>query len=54
MQSAEIRQPRIVASSWIADDPVTLWTKANATVLPVIGDINGLFVAEVLAGSTES
>lgn len=41
--------PAIAASAWISDDPVNVWSKANATALPVAGDINGLFVAEVLA-----
>lgn len=54
VESATIHQPRITAAAWLGNDPVTLWTKANATVLPVAGDINGLFVAQVLAGSTES
>lgn len=54
VESATRHQPRITAATWLGNDPVTLWTKANATVLPVAGDINGLFVAQVLAGSTSS
>lgn len=46
--------PRIVASAWKSQDPVMIWSKANATVLPVAGDINGLLVAEVLAGGGAS
>ena len=41
--------PAIAAASWITEDPVNIWSKANATALPVAGDINGLFVAEVMA-----
>ena len=44
-----VDSPAIAASAWISDDPVNVWSKANATALPVAGDINGLFVAEVLA-----
>lgn len=54
VDSATKHQPRIVASSWKRTDPVSIWQKANATVLPVAGDINGLFVAQVLAGTTTS
>lgn len=50
VEAATRHQPRITASAWKHTDPVSLWTKANATVLPVAGDINGLFVAQVLAG----
>lgn len=46
--------PKITAAAWKSTDPVNLWSKANATALVVAGDINGLFVAEVLAGTTES
>lgn len=54
VDSVTAYQPRIVASAWKSPDPVTVWSKANSTVLPVAGDINGLLVAEVLAGSTPS
>lgn len=54
VEAASVQQPRIVASSWKSTDPVAIWQKANATVLPVAGDINGLLVAEVLAGTTTS
>lgn len=54
VESATRHQPRITAATWLADDPVTLWSKANATVLPVAGDIRGLLVAQVIAGTTES
>lgn len=46
--------PKIVASAWKSTDPVSVWSKANATGLVVAGDINGLFVAQVLAGTTGS
>lgn len=46
--------PAIASSAWITEDPVNIWSKANATALPVAGDINGLFVAEVLAETVES
>lgn len=46
--------PAIASSAWITEDPVNIWSKSNATALPVAGDINGLFVAEVLAESVES
>lgn len=48
VDSATVVQPKIVASAWKTTDPVNIWSKANATALPVAGDINGLFVAEVL------
>jgi len=54
VETASVRQPKIVASAWLDNDPVTLWTKANATGLVVAGDINGLFVAEVLSGAVAS
>ncbi|MBO9555600.1 major capsid protein [Cellulomonas sp.] len=44
--------PKITASAWKTTDPVNLWSKANATGLVVAGDINGLFVAEVLEPAT--
>lgn len=53
-QEYQTEAPGIVATSWITDDPVNVWAKANATVLPVAGDINGLHVAEVLVESSES
>lgn len=46
--------PRITASAWKTTDPVGIWSKANATMMPVAGDINGLLVAEVLGVSSES
>lgn len=52
VESANVTGPKIVASAWKTTDPVNLWTKANATMLAVAGDINGLLVAEVLAGET--
>lgn len=41
--------PAIASAAWITEDPVNIWSKSNATALPVAGDINGLFVAEVMA-----
>ena len=52
VESASVVAPKITASAWETTDPVNLWSKANATALTVAGDINGLFVAEVLAGET--
>lgn len=49
VESAQAFAPKITAAAWIDEDPVTVWSKANATGLVVAGDINGLFVAEVLA-----
>lgn len=54
VESVSSHAPKIVASSTLDDDPVTVWSKANATALVVAGDINGLFVAQVLAGTVES
>jgi hypothetical protein len=42
--------PGIVACQLKEDDPVTVWTKANATVLPVLKRPDLLFVAAVAAG----
>ena len=41
-------QPGIVASSWVDDDPVALWTKASAVALPVVQNANQTFSATVL------
>ncbi len=54
VESASVHAPKIVASAWKTTDPVNLWSKANSTGLVVAGDINGLFVAQVLAGTSES
>jgi len=40
--------PGIFAAVYKTVDPVTVWSKATATVMPVAGDINGLLVADVL------
>jgi hypothetical protein len=40
--------PGLVASAWKSPDPVTGWTKTNATFMPVAADINGLLSATVL------
>jgi len=40
--------PGLVSSAWKSPDPVTGWTKTNATFMPVAADINGLFSATVL------
>lgn len=42
-------QPGIVASSWVDDDPVALWTKASAVALPIVQNPNATFSATVLA-----
>jgi hypothetical protein len=54
VDSAFVTDPKITASAWKTTDPVNLWSKANATGLVVAGDINGLFVAQVLAGGASS
>lgn len=41
--------PAIASAAWRSKNPVNVWSQSNATALPVAGDINGLFVAEVLA-----
>jgi len=40
--------PGLVASAWKTPDPVTGWTKVNATFMPVAADIAGLLSATVL------
>lgn len=52
VESARVVGPKICASAWKTTDPVNLWSKASATMLTVAGDINGLFVAEVLTQET--
>lgn len=52
VESARVTGPKIFASATITDDPVNVWTKSAATMLTVAGDINGLFVAEVLTQET--
>lgn len=39
--------PGITVVQYRVPDPVTVWTKASATFLPVAGDIAGLLVADV-------
>lgn len=39
--------PGIFAAAYTSVDPVTYWSKATATAMPVAGDINGLLVADV-------
>lgn len=46
--------PAITTAAWKEKNPVNHWTQSDATMLPVIGDINGLFNAQVLAGSSPS
>lgn len=43
-----VDQPAIASAAWRTKNPVNIWSQSNATALPVVGDINGLFVAEVL------
>lgn len=54
VDTAVTAPPALVTSVWRRPDPVGIWTKTNATALPVAGDINGLLVAEVLAGGGAS
>lgn len=41
-------QPGIVVGSYIKEDPLTLWTKASAIMLPVVSNPNATFTATVL------
>lgn len=47
-------QPAIASAAWRTKNPVGIWSQSDATALPVIGNIGGLFVAEVLAETVES
>lgn len=38
----------VTITQWESEDPATTWTKASALYVPVIKDINGLFVAKVV------
>lgn len=40
--------PGIVATRYVQDDPVSVWVRANAVAMPVIGDPNRLITATVL------
>jgi hypothetical protein len=42
-------QSMVTVTSWETPDPVAVWTKASALYVPVIADINGLFIAKVTA-----
>lgn len=42
-------QSMVTVTSWETQDPVAVWTKASALYVPVIADINGLFIAKVTA-----
>ncbi len=46
--------PAIATSVWRTKNPTQVWTKSESTALPVVGDINGLLVAEVLAETPAS
>ena len=37
----------VTITQWETEDPATTWTKASAWYVPVLKDINGLFIAEV-------
>lgn len=41
--------PGLTVVQYRTPDPVTVWTKVSSVVMPVAGDINGLFVGTVLA-----
>lgn len=49
IDESNVDQPAIASAAWRTKNPVNVWSQSNATALPVAGDINGLFVAEVLA-----
>jgi hypothetical protein len=38
----------VTITQWESEDPATTWTKASAWYVPVIKDINGMFVAKVV------
>ena len=38
----------VMLTQWKTEDPVAVWTKASATYLPVVKDINGLFIATLV------
>lgn len=46
-----VDQPAIASAVWRSKNPVNIWSQSTATTLPVAGNINGLFVAEVLASA---
>lgn len=50
VETTALNAPRIASAAWKNTDPVMVWSKSNATALPVAGDISGLFVADVLLG----
>lgn len=37
----------VVITQWATEDPVAVWTKATAMYLPVIADIDGIFIGTV-------
>jgi hypothetical protein len=39
--------PGIVGTRWVADDPVTVWVRANAVAMPLLGDTYRLLTATV-------
>ena len=41
--------PGLTVVQYRTQDPVAVWTKVSSVVMPVAGDINGLFVGTVLA-----
>ena len=38
----------VMLTQWKTEDPVAVWTKASACYLPVIKDINGIFIATLV------
>jgi len=45
----QAQAPGLTVVQYSVPDPVATWTKVSSVFLPVAGDINGLFVATVLA-----
>lgn len=47
MLNGVVSKGNVAITQWQASDPAAIWTKASAIYLPVIADIEGLFIATV-------
>lgn len=47
MLNGVVSKGNVAITQWQANDPAAIWTKASAIYLPVIADIEGLFIATV-------
>lgn len=46
----EVKQNGLVTvTQWASEDPVAVWSKATALFIPVLADIDGLFIATITA-----